>query len=189
MICPSISSRVTMAPLGGTDSVQAIAAGPALTVVSGSVRPGTGRQVLSGVLFQVAEFTDVMLGMPAGPAGPWTPCGPAGARGAPPPPPAPRPPGAPRAPPPPGRPRARGAHGAWVTCSACGSSRPLWSRGTHLVPIQGRLTRAAWFAGGDHARVALLVDAGVNDAVGAAGRRRPQAGSKRRRRRKKRQTD
>src|SRR5438128_3013167 len=78
MTCPSISRRVTMAPLGGTDSVQAIAAGPALTVVSGSVRPGTGRQVLSGVLFQVAEFTDVMLGMPAGPAGPGTPCGPAG---------------------------------------------------------------------------------------------------------------
>src|SRR5437870_13445288 len=78
MTCPSISSRVTMAPLGGTDSVQPITAGPALTVVSGSVRPGTGRQVLSGVLFQVAEFTDVMLGMPAGPAGPGTPCGPAG---------------------------------------------------------------------------------------------------------------
>src|SRR5438067_1121536 len=78
MTFPSISSRVTMAPLGGTDSVQAIAAGPALTVVSGSVRPGTGRQVLSGVLFQVAEFTEVMLGMLAGPTGPWGPTGPAG---------------------------------------------------------------------------------------------------------------
>src|SRR5207249_4870597 len=76
MTFPSISSRVTMAPLGGTDSVQAIAAGPALAVVSGSVRPGTGRQVLSGVLFQVAEFTEVMLGTLAGPAGPSGPCGP-----------------------------------------------------------------------------------------------------------------
>src|SRR5437899_8713930 len=78
MTLPSISSRVTMAPLGGTDSVQAIAAGPALAVVSGSVRPGTGRQVLSGMLFQVAEFTEVMFGMPAGPAGPSGPCGPVG---------------------------------------------------------------------------------------------------------------
>src|SRR5438477_429598 len=78
MTFPSISSRVTMAPLGGTDSVQAIAAGPALAVVSGSVRPGTGRQVLSGVLFQVAEFTEVMLGTLAGPAGPSGPCGPVG---------------------------------------------------------------------------------------------------------------
>src|SRR2546429_616236 len=81
MTCPSISRRVTMAPLGGTDSVQAIAAGPALAVVSGSVRPGTGRQVLSGVLFQVAEFTEVMLGMPAGPAGPVDPCAPAAPAG------------------------------------------------------------------------------------------------------------